>query len=298
MSENTLDAIVGCLEAEAYPQPPEITESGNADAKNPTSADQEEPSEATAATLSDPDTKRRLNRLDILRRQQLNLIRAEVEKHEKAVAKIGEAEAAIERATLDLRNARTELGIHFEQRDAALIHKRQHEDELRSINDEIRELNLTPAERRARDARREAECRRAEAAAAEAAAREAFENEMLPFEHMYVRVPGARRSIPDQWAIVGPGNRSIQVKRKDLPALQAEHAAAVAAIAKAERDDLADQYVAELRMNGRPWMFDNRAAEARWLVQWGPNSPRGRAYRERQLERGLSDADPPKWGTR
>jgi hypothetical protein len=297
---DTLDALADCLDAEALPAP-EPTEADRADADKETRPEVPEETAAGAEVSEvghevDPDTRRRLNALDHKRRQQLNRIAAEVEKHGKALVRIEEAEAAIEKAQQDLRNARTELAIRFEQRDAALRHKAEHEDKLREINDEIRELNMTSAERKARDARRAAEQRRAEEAAAELAAKEAFESELIPFEQHYVRVPKARRSEPEKWAIVPPHQRSIMVPRRDLPGLQAEHEEAVAAIARDKRDDLALELEAELRLNGKPTWFQTKVEEARWLTQWGPNSPRGKAYRERQNERGLLESDPVRLG--
>jgi hypothetical protein len=257
---------------------------------------------ATGAEVSevghevDPDTRRRLNSLDHKRRIQLNRIAAERTKHEKAVAKIEEARAAIDQARQDERNAHTRLSIHIEQRDSALRHKAEAEDKLRAVNDEIRELGLSPAERKARATRREWERRRAEAEAAEKAAREAYENEMVPHEQHYFRIPGRRRSEPDSFGIIAAHNRRIMVPRKDLPTYEAEHREAVEFFARSARDELASEYEAELRTNGRPTYFGNKAEHGLYLAAWGRESPRGRAYRERQLERGLSDEDPVRLG--
>jgi hypothetical protein len=304
-SEKSIDQIETYLERSEAQPTLEPMEAEHADAENSPSADQEEPAEAAAATLSDgsevghevdPDTKRKLNRLDHLRRQKLNLIEAEIARHEKTVAKIAAAHETIAKAETDLRNARTELAIHHEQKDAALVHRREHEDKLRQINDTIRELSLSPAERRARDTRNEWLRRRAEAEAEAAAAKEAFENELVPHEQHYVRLPKTRRSEPDKWAIVAAHNRHIQVKRKDLPQYEAEHEAAVAHFAKAVRDEMADEYVSELRTNGRPTYFASKIERGIYLSQWGSDSLRGRAYRARQLERGLPEDDPVKLG--
>jgi hypothetical protein len=293
-SEKTLDGIEACLDAET--QPPTEAEH-HANAEDTQSSAHEEAAEAPAITLSDgsepdADTRRRINSLDHKRRIQLNLIEAEAGKYERAVGKIGEAEAAIQKAQQDLRNARTELAIHHEQKDAALAHRREHEDKLRAVNDEIRELSLTPAQRKARDTRRECERRRAEAAAA----KEAYEAQLVPHEQQFFRMPKTRRSDPDQWAIVAPHNRHIMVPRRELQALEADHQEAVEFFARAARDDLARQYEAELQQNGRPTYFADKIAHAAYLANWGSDSVRARAYRARQRDRGLSDADPVRLG--
>jgi hypothetical protein len=297
-SEKTLDGIEACLDAET--QPPTEAEH-HANAEDTQSSAHEEAAEAPTVTLTDgsepdPDLSRRLNSLDHKRRQQLNLIEAEAGKHERAVAKISEAEAAIAEAWQAERNARVELAIHHEQKDSALRHKAEAETKLREINSELHELSLSPAQRKARDTRREWERRRAEAEAEAAAAKEAHDNELLEFEQVYVPMPKTRRSDPDKWAIVAPHNRFIQVKRKDLPQYEAEHREAVEFFAREARDELAAEYEAELRTNGRPTYFASKIEHGAYLAAWGSDSIRGRAYRARQLERGLSDADPVRLG--
>jgi hypothetical protein len=302
-SEKSIGQIETCLDAEVQPEPTEVN---HADADKETGPEVPEETAAgseVSGSEPDADTRRRLNSLDHKRRIQLNRIAAEVEKHGRAVAKIGEAETAIEKAQQDLRNARTELAIHHEQKDAALAHRREHEDKLRAVNDEIRELSLTPAQRKARVAARERERRRAEAdrcraeaEAAELAAKEAYEAELVPFVQTYFRIPGRRRSEPDTWGVIAPHNRSIQVPRRDLPQLEADHQEAVEFFAREARNDLAAEYVSELERNGRPSYFGSKAEQARYLAAWGSDSIRGRAYRARQRERGLSDADPVRLG--
>jgi hypothetical protein len=286
--EETLDLIEA---ASLTPEPVEVAED------TPSSAHEE------AAEAAAPDTRRRLNHLDHERRRWLNLVEAEVAKHDKALAKIEEDHTAIEKARSDERNAHARLTIHIEQRDAALLHRREFEDKLREVNDEIRELSMTPKQRRERDAYRERERRRAEeerqraeAAAAEAAAKEAYEAELVEYEQQFFRIPGRRRSEPDTWGIIAAHNRHVMVARRDLPQLERDHAEATAYFSRAARDELAGAYEAEMRQNGRPVYFPDMAARSAWLAQWGPNTPRAKAYRERQQERGLSDADPPKFG--
>jgi hypothetical protein len=291
--KKTLDQIEACLEAEAEVQP-EPMETDLADAENET--DPKVAEEATTGAEVSRDTQRQLNSLDHKRRIQKNRIAAEVEKHGKANSRIEEARAAIDQARQDERNAHTRLSIHIEQRDSALRHKAEAEAKLREINDEIRELSLTPAERKARDTRRDWERRRAEAEAAAIAEKERFDSELVPFEQHYFRIPGRRRSEPDTWGIIAPHNRSIQVLRKDLAALEADHREAVAYFTKQARDELADEYVFELRTNGRPALFGSKAEHGAYLAAWGSDSIRGRAYRARQLERGLPDTDTVKMG--
>jgi hypothetical protein len=292
--------IVECLEAEASPELNPM-ENPDADAKDPESSDEKDLAEAAPATLSDgsepdPDTRRRLNHLDNLRRRQLSRIAAELTKHDNAVGRIEDAQAAIAKAQQDERNARVALSVHIENRDTALARKAEHEDKLREINDKIRECSLTPAQRKARDTRREADRRRAEAAAAELAARQAYEAELVPFEQTYFRIPGRRRSEPDTWGTIAPHNRHIKVKRKDLAQLEADHREAVEYFAKEARDALADEYEAELRTNGRPTYFASKIERGQYLAAWGSDSLRGRAYRARQNERGLSESDPARLG--
>jgi hypothetical protein len=86
------------------------------------------------------------------------------------------------------------------------------------------------------------------------------------------------------------------VPRKDLPQYEAEHEAAVAHFSREAQDDLARQYEAELQQNGRPAYFATKIDRAAYLANWGSDSIRGRAYRARQRDRGLSDADPVRLG--
>jgi len=159
------------------------------------------PADPAAQSFLDPKTKSRIAGLDQQRLHTLKLIKAEVEKHDRAVTRIEEAQAAIAKAQQDFHNARIALATRIEQRDNALIHKAEHEDRLREINDEIRELSLTPAERKARDARREAVRRKAEAEAAAAAAQEAYDNELVEVTQTYIRQTDLRGKTTG-WNIV------------------------------------------------------------------------------------------------
>jgi len=251
------------------------------------------PADPAAQSFLDPKTKSRIAGLDQQRLHTLKLIKAEVEKHDRAVTRIEEAQAAIAKAQQDFHNARIALATRIEQRDNALIHKAEHEDRLREINDEIRELSLTPAERKARDARREAVRRKAEAEAAAAAAQEAYDNELVEVTQTYIRQTDLRGKTTG-WNIVAPYNRNVRIKRRELAQHEADQAEAEALIAKEKRDDLADEYVAELRTNGRQIFFTSLAEKGVYFSKWGPDSVRGRAYRERQRERGLPETDPPR----
>jgi hypothetical protein len=86
------------------------------------------------------------------------------------------------------------------------------------------------------------------------------------------------------------------VKRRDAERHEAEMAQPQGWIAeqthREERNALADEYQDELRTNGRPTSFRTQASRVTYMAQWGADSPRGRAFRERQRERGLPEADP------
>jgi hypothetical protein len=251
------------------------------------------PADPAAQSFLDPKTKSRITGLDQQRLHTLKLIKAEVEKHDRAVTRIEEAQAAIAKAQQDFQNARTTLATRIEQRDNALTHRAELEDRLREINDEIRELSLTPAERKARDARREAARRKAEAEAAEQAAREAYDNELVPFEQTYSRIIG-RHGETVSWAMTAPGNRNICIiKRRDLPQYEADQVDAEAWLAKQKRDELADEYASHCRNARQTWFATDRE-RVEYMAQWGPNTARGRAYRERQRELGKPETDPPR----
>jgi len=119
-----------------------IEDPDNADAKNPTSAEHAEalakeaglsisetdpapsageigeappeavsphPADPTAQFFLDPKTKSRITGLDQQRLHTLKLIKAEVEKHDRAVTRIEDAQTAIAKAQQDFQNARITL---------------------------------------------------------------------------------------------------------------------------------------------------------------------------------------------
>jgi hypothetical protein len=250
------------------------------------------PADPAAQSFLDQETKSRVAGLDQQRLHTLKLIKAEIEKHDRAVTRIEEAQAAIAKAQQDWHNSRATLATRIEQRDNALTHKTEHEERLREINDEIRELSLTPAQRKARDARREAARRKAEAEAAEQAAREAYQNELVDFVQTYIRETDHRGNTT-RWLLIAPHNRNVRIKRRELAQYEADQVEAEALFAKRERDDLADEYVDHCRYR-RQTIFRSPVERAFYLGAWGPDSVRGRAYRERQRELGKPETDPPR----
>jgi hypothetical protein len=249
-----------------------------------------DPGDCELSHLTDAE-RRRYNWLNQQRQHTAKLAGQEAEKFDLAVSRIDEAREAIAKATQDLRNARTRLQVLFEQRDNAERHRGEHEAELCEINGEIADLERTPRERTKLAARRERERLKAEVDAAAQAAREAFENELIEVRRPHERVPDSRgRTVG--WANVAACNQIVKIKRCQLPQHETDMAEANAWFAKLQRDDLADEYESELRLNGRQTIFKNRADRVGYFSQWGADSPRGRAYRERQRERGHSEADP------
>jgi len=208
------------------------------------------------------------------------------------VAGIDEARDAIAKTAQDHRNARVTLQVRVEQRDAAERHRGQFEAELVDTNAEIAELERTPLERANRAARLERKRLKAEAEAAEKAAQEAFLNELIDVCQLYSRRTEHGRTVG--WSCVGECNQLVKIKRRDLPQHEADMAEAKAWFAKTARDELADEYADELRTFGRRKVFQGERDRVEYFHRWGPDSVRGRAYRERQRERRQSEADPPR----
>jgi hypothetical protein len=236
----------------------------------------------------DAATKHRLQHLNRLRMLGLRDIKQETEKHALTVERIGEAEAAIATAQRDLLIARVTLDGRIVQRDNALAHKAEFETKLREINDEIRELSMTPAERAARDRRRQ----KAEAEAARVAAEEAYLNELIPVDKVYSRVTNYFGDTTN-WTMTRPGSCTVHIKRRDLAQHEADQAEARAYFARQERDRLADEHVDHCRYE-RQTIFRSVRERVEYMAKWGLNSPKAKAYQERQREKGLSEDDPPR----
>lgn len=221
------------------------------------------------------------------------LAAVETEKRDTAAAKLPDAEQAAAQAEQVARNAKVAVEVLEDQRTNAEHHRGVIETQIATIDAEIAELYLPPEERERRDARLERARLKAEAKAAEAAAREAYLNELIEVERTYSPIVEHGKTV--SWATIYPSNRRIKIKRRDLADHEAEQADALVCFAKQKRDELADEYKTELRQNGRRTLFPNKIEHGIYLTEWGPNSDRAKAYRERQIERGQSTADPVKY---
>jgi hypothetical protein len=234
--------------------------------------------------------KRRVNYLGPKRQHMVKLAAAEDAKFDLASQRIDEARDILFAAEQDLRNARIVLATRIEQRDSALQHRTEHEAQIAAIDDELTHLALSPTQRAQKAARQD---------------REAYLNELITVDEPYVRgVRPAGRPRADAgpapvWVEIEPPGK-IQIMRRHVEKHEADMAEAAAWLAEQkaadaklqERDDLAAAYEQELRDNPRQIVFRSSREKAAYDASMGKHSPRAKAYRSRQLERGLSIADP------
>jgi hypothetical protein len=227
---------------------------------------------------------------------------AETVKLQAAEAEMAELQA--KRDEIDARLAKLPLIISVqEERLADSRHRTERwTAELAELDEKIANFPLSAAaeakqeaEAKAKAEADAAEARAQEAEAEAAKAREAYENELIEAPAAYSRETDSRGN-PIGWSRE-PSRTAVLIKRRDLPQHEVEQAEAAAWLAgqeaKQKRDELSDEYASHCRNERQTWFATERERVA-YMALWGPNTARGRAYRERQRERGLSETDPPR----
>ena len=238
----------------------------------------------------DRATRIELQRLNGERQRIRQTIKVQLEIQSEAPERRRAAQEATIKAHKELEFRRAQLVFEREREETARQRELGASVELRRINAQLWRTAF-PQKAVARDRAKERAAARAAAAAAETAREEAYLDEFVPFTRTYTRQVG-RRDETLGWATSAPCNRNIMVRRRRIPALEAEHAAALAWVAKLKRDELADEYEAELRTNGRQTWFHTPNDRNVYMASWGRSSEHGKAYIERQTERGLATTDP------
>ena len=176
----------------------------------------------------------------------------------------------------------------------------EHRDDAYQAADQLSADAITDADARLRQARFSAEARaardatysaaRVAAAAAERDAEQAYLDELVEVECTYTRLLG-RHNETIGWATLPIWNRTAKVKRRDAAAVEADQQEGLAWLAKQRRDEMADAF-AQHHRHEKQTDFRSDRERQEYFAQWGIDSDRGRAYRERQRERGLPTAVP------
>ena len=229
--------------------------------------------------------------------QRLNQRRMEIRRHIKEQLEIQaeapERIAAVNDALLKLHKElafqREKQALEIERSKIARQRELAALAELRKINAEIWRTAF-PEKAAARDRAKERAAARVAAAAAERDAEQAYLDELVEVECTYTRLLG-RHNETIGWATLPIWNRTAKVKRRDAAAVEADQQEGLAWLAKQRRDEMADAF-AQHHRHEKQTDFRSDRERQEYFAQWGIDSDRGRAYRERQRERGLPTAVP------